>query len=153
MTAALDGADPFILLDDGFVSHYDWRDGGGLLAWARVSGAGDRYWLCRDRAPGREVVGEGVFETDGHCSYSPDRRWILTDTYPDAEGRRTLIVYNPEEDRRVDLGRFFSGNLEGPVRCDLHPRWSRDGRSVCFDSVHEGARQMYLISVGGIVDG
>ena len=51
----------------------------------------------------------------------------------------------------MDLGRFHAGGLKGPVRCDLHPRWSPDGRRVCFDSVHGGTRQMYVMDVSEVV--
>ncbi|MCK5525736.1 MAG: hypothetical protein KAJ05_01210, partial [Candidatus Latescibacteria bacterium] len=79
-------------------------------------------------------------------------RWILTDTYPDGDRMRTLLLYCPEENRRVDLGRFHSSELfEGEIRCDLHPRWSRDGRQVCFDSIHEETRQIYVMDVAEIV--
>ncbi len=93
-TAGPDGSDLCLLAEEGMVSHYDWRDPSHLLAWARCGGA-DRYWLFTDRSEERTVVGEGVLTCDGHCSYSPDRRWILTDTYPDAEHRRTLLLYRP----------------------------------------------------------
>jgi Tol biopolymer transport system component len=33
----------------------------------------------------------------------------------------------------------------------LHPRFSRDGRSVTIDSPHLGGRQIYLIDIRGIV--
>ena len=32
-------------------------------------------------------------------------------------------------------------------RCDLHPRWRKDGRQLSFNSVHEGSRQVYIIDV------
>ena len=40
----------------------------------------------------------------------------------------------------------------GDVRCDLHPRWSADGRQVSIDSVAGGDRQIVLIDVSDIVD-
>ena len=151
-TADPDGSDVYLLAGDGMTSHYDWRDPTHVLAWARHHGVGDRYFLMTDRTQEKQVVGEGTLTTDGHCSYSPDRRWILTDTYPDDEHKRTLLLYDPAEDRRVDLGGFYAPpELPGEIRCDLHPRWSRDGRRVCFDSAHEGMRQMYVLDVSRIV--
>ena len=33
------------------------------------------------------------------------------------------------------------------LHCDLHPRWSNDGNTVFFDSIHEGKRAIYKIVV------
>ncbi len=153
-TADLDGSGLYCVADDGMVSHYDWRDPTHILAWAHQEDMGDRFFLFTDRSEERETVGERMLTTDGHCSYSPERRWVLTDTYPDEERMRTLILYRPEGNKRVDIGRFFAPKeLDGEIRCDLHPRWSRDGQAVCFDSVHEGTRQMYVIDVSDVVAG
>jgi len=153
-TAAPDGSDLHLVADHEMVSHFIWRDPKHILAWSREPrpGRGDRYHLYTDRSDEIEVVGEGILTSDGHCSYSPDKRWILTDTYPDRDRFRTLILYNVQERRRVDIGRFFAPKeLDGEIRCDLHPRWSRDGKWVCIDSVHEGSRQVYLLDVSPIV--
>ncbi len=157
-TAKPDGTDLRLHADAGMVSHFDWRDDRTILAWARVAREGghlDRYFLFEVESGTTEVVGEGTLTQDGHSSYSPDRRWILTDTYPDAERFHTLILYEVSSGRRIDLGRFFEPpESTGPWRCDLHPRWNRDGTKVCFDSPHQGGiRQMYEIDVGGIVRG
>jgi Tol biopolymer transport system component len=91
---------------------------------------------------------------DGHCSYSPDaeRRWILNDTYPDAEQKRGVYLYDTQSGRRTDLGRFYSPpELKDDYRVDLHPRWSRDGGAVCFDSAHKGSRQLYVMDVTAVV--
>jgi len=32
------------------------------------------------------------------------------------------------------------------VRCDLHPRWSRDGRYITVDSIHSGNRGIYALN-------
>jgi Tol biopolymer transport system component len=39
------------------------------------------------------------------------------------------------------------------LRCDLHPRWSRDSKKVSIDSAHEGSRQIYVLDVEKIVAG
>ena len=135
------------------VSHFDWRAPDHILAWGSHRGIGDRYFVFRDRVDHQvTVLGEGILTEDGHCSYSPDGRWLLTDTYPVAEPYRTLILYDLLEDRRVDIGRFYSPpEITGEIRCDLHPRWNRDGTQICFDSVHEGHRQLYIVDVGQLV--
>ena len=150
-----DGRNLCCLADHEMVSHFDWRDEICILAWARRFEIGDRYFLFTDPSGEVEVIGDGVLTQDGHCSYSPDLRWVLTDTYPDKEGKRTLILFDPERERRIDIGKFYAmpDEITGEIRCDLHPRWSRDGKKVCFDSVHEGTRQIYAIDVEDIVGG
>lgn len=151
-TANLDGTDIHLMADDDFVSHYDWYTTNQVVAWARHKDLGMHYLLYTDHTDQVDIVGEGLFQVDGHCSYSPDRQWMLTDTYPDAEHNRTLILYHLASQTRIDIGKFYAPpDLQGPIRCDLHPRWSRDGHLVCIDSAHEGQRQMYLIDVRPIL--
>ena len=151
-TANLDGSDIYLVADDDMVSHFDWRDSTHILAWARKKGVGDHYFLFTDCSEEFQIIGKDVLNRDGHCSYSPDRRWILTDTYPDQENKRRLLLYHPETKRLIELGRFYSPpKLRGAIRCDLHPRWSRDGHYICFDSAHENQRQMYIIDVSEVI--
>ena len=42
--------------------------------------------------------------------------------------------------------------FRGEIRCDPHPRWSWDEKQICFDSVHEGSRQVYVVDVSEIVE-
>ncbi|MCY3958335.1 MAG: hypothetical protein OXG65_08575 [Chloroflexi bacterium] len=104
------------------------------------------FWLLDLATGDARPVGRNVLPPDGHCSYRPGGRFVLMDTQPDSSGLRRLLVYDEDTERALELGRFHSPpRYAGPVRCDLHPRWSRDGRQVCIDSVHEGSRQMYVI--------
>ena len=153
-TASPDGTELNLIEREGMVSHCDWMDARHILAWSRHRNE-DHYHLYTDQSDEVQTLGADVLQEDGHCSYSPDRNWILTDTYPDAKhSERTLHLYHPESGTRFDVGRFYSPpQFTGEIRCDLHPRWSRDGRRVCIDSVHEGQRQMYVIAVSGIVGG
>jgi len=151
-TAKPDGTDIRLHSDTGMVSHFDWRDDRTILAWSRTKDRGDRFHLVDVDTNETTVVGEGVLTRDGHCNYSPDRRWILNDTYPDRERMQTLMLYGAPDGPHVDIGKFFlPPELTGPFRCDLHPRWNRDGTQVCVDSAHTGKRQLYVVDVGHIV--
>lgn len=157
-TARLDGSELCCVLsgtsDSGRigVSHYDWMTDESLLAWAQFGEIGERFVIVDYQTGAERVFGDGVLIEDGHCSFSPDRRWVLNDTYPDRHGMRTLMIVGVDDERRLDLDRFLAPNtLRGEIRCDLHPRWSRDGRSICVDSAHRGERQMYLVSLDGII--
>ena len=151
-TARPDGSEIYCVAGDVYASHFDWCNSEQILAWALQQPLGKRYYLFTDRSEEVAVVGEGILTVNGHCSYSPDGRWLLTDTYPDDDQGMTLILYRLRDGQRVDIGRFFSPQeLYEEIRCDLHPRWSRDGKQVCIDSAHEGSRQMYVIDVSSIV--
>ncbi|MDD5348713.1 MAG: hypothetical protein PHQ12_00750 [Chthoniobacteraceae bacterium] len=154
LTLNLDGSDLCCLSDHTLVSHYDWKDDRSVLAWARREGRGDHYYLFHDRSDRVDVIGEKVFRSDGHCSFSPDGKWVLTDTYPDSTNHRTLLLFHLESGELIELGRFFTPPVTWQIRqirCDLHPRWSRDGEKVCIDSIHEGSRQIYVLDVKSIV--
>ncbi len=146
-TVNVDGSDIFHLSDQ--ISHFDWYNSSQILAWEYFH---NHYLLFTDKTSKKEIVGEGVLTSDGHCSYSPDRKYILTDTYPDAKQMRRLILYRVVDGKRINPGDFFSPpELTGEIRCDLHPRWSRDGKKICIDSAHEGSRQIYVLNVSEIV--
>lgn len=155
-TCKPDGSDLTCLLDTGFVSHYDWRDDDTILVWANRPSEPPRFLMisherktCRVSAPAFEVFGGAELREDGHCTFSPDGHWVLNDTYPDAYDKRTLMLVRTADARRQDIARLRSPKAQwwGEIRCDLHPRWSRDGKQVCIDSVHDGSRQIYVIDV------
>lgn len=148
-TMAPDGTGLRCVLDSGRVSHYDWLDDGRILVWAHLPGHGDRFLLCDEQRGDTQVFAEGVLTEDGHCSFSPDRNWVLNDTYPDKYDMRTLMLVRFRDAKRVELARLYSPKARwwGEIRCDLHPRWNRDGTRICVDSVHDGTRQMYMMDV------
>lgn len=54
--------------------------------------------------------------------------------------------------KRVPLGHFPSPKeYAGEWRCDTHPRFSPDGKTVVVDSPHTGGRQLHLIDIRKIV--
>ncbi len=157
ITAAPDGSDIRVVEDYGGASHFIWRDPEHVLAWSYKHPSDEAgFYLYGDGDGKDEPVGKGAMVENGHCSYLADADWILDDTYGSSEGPgQELFLYHVPTDRKVPLGRFPTPKgYEGDWRCDLHPRSSRDGRLVVFDSAHGGeGRQLYLIDIGPILDG
>jgi hypothetical protein len=151
-TSNPDGTDLYVVDPYGFTSHFIWRDSRHILAWARHPSHGDKFYLYEDRTDKVEVVGPDAMTVNGHCTYLPNKRWILNDTYPDARRNQNPYLYEVRTGRRVPLGHFHSPpEYDGEFRCDLHPRYSPDGQKVVIDSPHGGnGRQMYLFDVGAI---
>ncbi|MDJ0688884.1 MAG: hypothetical protein QNJ41_10265 [Xenococcaceae cyanobacterium MO_188.B32] len=153
--ADADGSNLQLLLDDRMVSHYSWRDEENLLAWARTKEAGDRYYLINIVTGNKKVVGEGILDVygDGHPSFSPNKRWILTDTYPDKSRKQHLLLYEVATEKLIELGSFFAPlKFSNASRCDLHPRWRPDNNAISIDSTYEGQRMTYILDVSAIVN-
>ena len=149
-TANMDGSELYCILDTNMISHYDWKDDENILIWAKNPGTQkDNFLYCKDKEHSIKIMGKNILTEDGHCSYSPDRNWVLNDTYPDAYDMRTLMLFDPQNEKRIDLARLYSPKKKwwGEIRCDLHPRWSRDGKQICVDSVHSGERQLYVVNI------
>lgn len=151
-TCRLDGSALSCALDTSPISHYDWLDEDRLLVWANVNGRG-AFVLCDVTNGQQTVFGADVLREDGHASFSPDRRWVINDTYPDRFGLRNLMLLRWDDARRTELARLYSPKARwwGEIRCDLHPRWSRDGKQVCIDSVHSGERQVYVLDIARLL--
>jgi hypothetical protein len=136
------------------ISHPLWCDDERIIVWGPHTGS-IHYHLYDDRDDGAvQIVGNGILVENGHMSFSPtNKEWLLSDTYPDdSTHERVLFLFNVIDNTKVDLGSFYADpGLKKENRCDLHPRWNRDGSKVCIDSVHENQRQMYEIDVSAIV--
>ena len=73
---------------------------------------------------------------------------IIADSYPDDDSNQKLILINAETGDFELLGTFH--HEPTPIvdtRCDIHPRWSPDGRFVTVDSTHDGKRGLYLLEL------
>lgn len=108
-----------------------------------------RYVFAKDRGQilfntGRSKLNE---YGDGHPSFTHDGRFMLTDSYADADGYRNLLLYCVKSDRTLILGRFYSPFNSCGYRADLHPRFSRDEKSVIIDSAHSGQHQLYVFDI------
>ncbi len=146
-SADLDGGDIREAVPYGRgVSHFDWKNGREILATFRDDEGQMRHYLFADGSRDFRVVGGEFFQGDGHCSYSPDTQWVLSDRNHTGEQKKELLLYHPGRKQGYSLGNFFVGQyISTDLRCDLHPRFSRDGRTICFDCIAaDGTRQLHL---------
>ena len=142
-----DGSDMYNLSDDVFVSHCYWKNDREILSFLRKSTTGDHYYLMKDKTQEYELYWPRL-STDGHCSYSPDRSLIITDSYPNRKRQAFVYVCKEEQAQPVRIATVFAPfRYDNACRCDLHPRWNHAGDKICIDSVHRGKRAMYVIPI------
>jgi len=144
------GEDIHLFKANGTVTHVAWKDEKTILAYANKKEEGDNYYLFEDRTDHYTIVGEEAFRSDGHPQFSPSGNFFITDTYPNRFRKQHLILYNIIQQERRDIAELYSPiEYNGVVRCDLHPRWDRNGKRICFDSAYTGIRALCTINLEG----
>lgn len=114
----------------------------------------DSYFFIKDENGETNATpfGVGVLYCDGHCTVSPDKKWLLTDGYPDKNSCQPLFLYEFATGECFEVGRYKTPKkLDGELRVDLHPRFNHDGTIVLIDSAMDGSRGMYVVDVKQIV--
>jgi len=152
-TVNTDGTGLGCLIEYGhFVSHLAWYDLDTIMVSCDVLGS-MQFVSLNVRSGQIAGMQMAEFPPDGHNAFSPDYRWVVCDTYPKGPDRECgLLLHDRTTHQTHHLGSFVHpAHIRGAWRCDLHPRWSRGGRVITFDSVHEGTRQIYAVDVSGIV--
>lgn len=131
------------LSDDDMVSHCYWKNNDEIIAFENKKGEGNGYYLMKDKSKEFTHLWPSL-KSDGHPSYSPDGNYVVTDSYPNKKRVQTLRLLN--DDMSISIAKVFSPfKYDNDTRCDLHPRWSRDGKSICFDGCFEDNRRLYVI--------
>lgn len=138
-TADLNGDSIYLLENEENVSHYSWRSNNEIILTTYNKNYGTRYSIYTDQTNIRLYLPSGKLNSDGHPSFCPyNKDLILSDTYPDKYGNRTLFFYNMKKESKSIIGSFRSPlKYQGEYRCDLHPRWNNDGSLITFDSTHQ----------------
>jgi len=150
-TVGIDGSDLREVIPYGSsVSHFDWRNNEEIIATFSLGSTGRRHYHFVDGVNDYRRLGNGTLDFDGHCTFSPDQKWIATDRKVKETLQQSIILYNFETDRTKILANYHMKELKfitGQLRCDFHPRWDRDGSAICFDALdaETGTRQMHLV--------
>lgn len=151
ITCNVDGSEMYLLSDDDMVSHCYWKNDEEIIAFERKSEEGNGYYLMKDKTQEYRHLWPSI-NNDGHPSYSPaDNHLIVIDTYPNKARIQEVKLLRDDDVEGKQckiLAKVFSPfKYDNDTRCDLHPRWSRDGKQICFDSVFEGRRGLYVVKI------
>lgn len=149
ITCNVDGSEMFLLSDDDMVSHCFWKSNEEIIAYERKRDGGNGYYLMRDKMQNYHRLWPQV-NNDGHPSYCPtDNSLVVFDTYPNrARVQEVKLARDTDvdgKDIKVLAKVFAPFKYDNDTRCDLHPRWSRDGQKICFDACFEGHRGLYVV--------
>ncbi|CAM4009297.1 hypothetical protein [Alkalicoccus chagannorensis] len=144
VSSTIDGTDMYNLLDDGMVSHCNWKNDEEVIAYANKKDSGNGYYLIKDQTHSIHQIWDELTQ-DGHPSYSPDGKKAITDTYPDRARVCKLYVMDGKQEE-IAAKVFAPFKYDNDFRCDLHPRWNRKSTSICVDAVFEGKRNLYKIN-------
>ena len=135
-------------------SHFDWLNDHELMVTAgykgtHYEGTQDAHILFTIGKQDYKRLGNGLLDHDGHGTFSPDGKWMVTDTYP-SKGLREQKIYLMDMATQsvLPLGRFVQPEEytkgKGYWRCDIHCRWSPKGDMIGFNSTQNGSRQVYI---------
>ncbi len=134
-------------------SHFDWLSEDQLMITGRYMAASNAHILFTVGEDNYRRLGKGLLDYDGHGTFSPDGKWMVTDTYPGNGNlhEQKLYLMDMKTEAVLPLGRFIHPNefrKNGKdAQCDLHPRWSPKGDMIGFNSVTTGERQVYIIKL------
>lgn len=151
VTCNVDGTGMYVLSDDDMVSHCYWKNDEEIIAFERKKEWGPGYYLMKDKTQEWQHLW-GQLSNDGHPSYCPtDSSLVVTDSYPNrarvADIKLLRDTDSDAKDMKVIARVFAPFKYDNNTRCDLHPRWRQDGKAVCFDSIFEGHRGLYIVNL------
>ena len=141
----IEGTEIKVLADYDMVSHCCWYNNATIVGYFRDKYLDDNFYKVDIISNTKILLSEKLKNFgDGHPSFHKNK--MLFDSYPDRSRMQHLYIYDMDHDSVEEIGEFYEAlRYYGETRCDLHPRWSEDGKNIFFDSVHEGKKYLYTL--------
>lgn len=133
------------------VSHYIWNNKNQILAYCNVENV-DGHVLFDIPSMNYKKIAVSELNSDGHQSFIDNDNFV-TDTYPDKYRMAKLYKVNISMNKIELLAAIYSPKkfqtktYYKHIACDLHPRVSKNGKYVCFDSPRTGKRSIYVMKI------
>jgi len=129
------------------VSHYCWRNDYEIITTENGPGGCLYYIYNLNKETKKRLTIPNI--GDLHPMVSPvNSDIIVADSRPDRKRFQHLFLFNITTNKYKYLGRFYSPNkFTGSFRCDLHPRWDRNGEHIILDTASEGIRNLAIVDL------
>jgi hypothetical protein len=133
-------------------SHYVWNNDNQLIVSCEVN-----HQICHtlfdvNCPTDYKIVVPEKLNSDGHQSFI-DSNTFITDTYPDKNRMVQLYKVSIKNNTVEKIASIYSPKIFQTksfykhIACDVHPRVSRNGRFLCFDSPRTGKRSIYIMDL------
>lgn len=136
-----------VLMNERIQSHYCWLDDTNVFGYGEYEGK--RSFNAINVKTGVVTKHEKLtakHPRDGHPTVFGD--WIGIDDYPDLCRMQPMIAYNYKTKEIKFLGEFYHDLKHKEYnRCDLHPRFSKDGSRIYIDTIYSGKRELVMLNV------
>jgi hypothetical protein len=133
-------------------SHYVWNSNNLLIVSCEVNNQICHVLFDVNCPNDYKIVAPEKLNSDGHQSFI-DADTFITDTYPDKnrmvqlykvsikdnDVKRIASIYSPKNFQTISFYKH--------IACDTHPRVSKNGRYLCFDSPRTGKRSIYVMDL------
>ncbi|MCI2398183.1 hypothetical protein [Aliiroseovarius subalbicans] len=143
VVGTIDGKETVVVPLPGRASHYWWIDDHRVL-FTSNNGFSSEYLVYNCLKGSLSPLSRHTPSFDGHPSLCHRTGKWVTDSYPDLFGDQRLLVFDMDGGRTLSSFQA-STRYANESRCDLHPRWNRDGNAIFFDSTHDGNRSIYKV--------
>ena len=134
---------------DDMISHVSWINNDKLIGYASVLNQ-DSYYIFDYKKNTYDRIKFSKNDVDGHPNVSLDTTKLVFDTYPNKKRIQSLYLYNFNTKSLNLIGQFFSPfKYKDELRCDLHPRFNKEGNLIVIDSAYNGTRGIGIINLKG----
>jgi len=130
------------------ISHYCWKNQNQIMFTMKFNKK--RYAYMIFDIVNRKIKSlSSALNKDGHPMFNPKfKDLFVSDTYPNLFGFQKLFVYSIKKKKIIWQKFLYSPyKYRGIVRCDLHPRWSNDGKKIFVDYVDNSNRNVGIFKI------
>tara|TARA_B100001142_G_scaffold285863_1_gene300466 strand:+ start:1520 stop:2671 length:1152 start_codon:yes stop_codon:yes gene_type:complete len=129
----------------GFFSHHVWLNDNDLLAY--IEHKNNTKFCIWNKKDGWIALNGSIPSTDGHPSPVLENEKIIIDSYPNRLGKMRLYLASVNPNHRFkEIGYVMNiAQYKGPLRCDLHPRFSNKHSTVICDIPGRNGRRILII--------